>query len=64
MKRVDDKTVIDTVAECLQRNSMLNAADQKEPKAIASDLVMAFQELDAKLNMTRRQTSPSKRRSP
>lgn len=49
MKRIDEKTVIDTLANCLQQNAALSATNQKDAKAIATDVATAFLELDAKL---------------
>lgn len=66
MKRIDEKTVIDTLADCLRQNASLGVGQQKDAKAIASDVATAFRELDSSLSSPRRRTggaSPASRGS-
>lgn len=49
MKRIDEKTVIDTLSACLKANATLPAASQKDGAYIASGVSEAFLALDAKL---------------
>lgn len=61
MKGIDTQVVIETVAECMKRNAALSASEQKEAKAIANDVLMAFRELDANLKDV---SQPSRNKRP
>lgn len=60
MKNIDDKTVIDTVADCLRQNAAHPVTGQKNPSALVREIVKAFEELSREL--TRPSPSRNKRR--
>lgn len=54
MKRIDDQTVIETIADCLRKNAALSVGEQKDPVATAKAVADAFAALEEKLEEANR----------